>query len=100
MSLIRLVPAWLHGLGDYGAGLALLIAGLAADASGEARGSGIVLGAVLVLVSLFTRYPLGVVRVIPFPVHSFGDYLGGLAAVLAPFVLGFWADHTSLGTFY
>src|SRR5688500_15680792 len=100
MSLIRLVPAWLHGLGDYGAGLALLIAGLVAGASGEARGSGIALGAVLLLVSLLTRYPLGVLRVIPFPVHSFGDYLGGIAAVVAPFLLGFWDEHTGLSTYY
>ena len=100
MSLFKLVPAWLHGIGDYAAGLALLLAGLFVDASSEARATGIVLGAVLLVVSLFTRYPLGAVRVIPFPVHSFGDYVGGLAAILAPFVLDFWDEDKGLSTFY
>ena len=45
------------------------------------------------MVSLLTRYPLGVVRVIPFPVHSAGAYLGALVAILAPFVLGFSDDN-------
>jgi hypothetical protein len=100
MSLFKLVPAWLHAIGDYGAGLALLLAGLFVDASSEARATGIVLGAALLVVSLFTRYPLGAVRVIPFPVHSVGDYGGGLAAIVAPFVLGFWDEDQGLSTFY
>ena len=100
MSLIRLVPAGVHGLGDYAAGLVLLIVGLAADGPGSARATGIVLGAVLILVSLFTRYPLGAVRVIPFPVHSAGDYIGGIAAILAPFVLGFYDDNKGVAATY
>jgi hypothetical protein len=101
MSLVRLVPAWLHALGDYAAGLLLLIVGIAAtDASNEARWTGIVLGAVLLVVSLFTRYPLGVVKVIPFPVHSGGDYLGGILAIIAPFVLDFWNSDQGLSVTY
>jgi hypothetical protein len=90
----------MHGVGDYGAGLVLLIAGLVADASDEARATGIVLGATLLLVSLLTRYPLGVVKAIPFPVHSAGDYLGGLAAIVAPFALDFWDTDKGLSTLY
>jgi hypothetical protein len=100
MSLIRLVPAGVHALGDYAAGLVLLIVGLAADGPDSARATGIVLGAVLILVSLFTRYPLGAVRVIPFPVHSAGDYIGGIAAILAPFVLGFYDDNKGVAATY
>jgi hypothetical protein len=100
MSLARLVPARIHGIGDYAAGIVLLLAGLFADASDEAKATGIVLGAVLLLVSLFTRYPLGVVKAIPFPLHSAGDYLGGLAAIVAPFVLGFWDTDKGLSTLY
>jgi hypothetical protein len=100
MSLLKLVPAWLHAIGDYGAGLVLLFAGLFADASTEARATGIVLGAGLIVVSLFTRYPLGAIRVIPFPVHSFGDYLGGALAILAPFVLDFRDEDSGLSALY
>jgi hypothetical protein len=100
MSIVRLVPAWLHGIGDYAAGLALLLAGIFADGPDKARATGIVLGAVLLVVSLMTRYPLGLVKAIPFPVHSAGDYLGGLAAIIAPFALDFWDDAKGLSTFY
>jgi hypothetical protein len=100
MSLVRLVPARLHALGDYAAGIVLLIAGIVADATDEAKATGIVLGAVLIFVSLFTRYPLGVVRVIPFPLHSAGDYVGGLAAIVAPFALDFFDTDKGLSTLY
>jgi predicted phage tail protein len=100
MSLLKLVPAWLHGIGDYGAGIALLIVPLLVGGSDEAVYTGVVLGAVLLVVSLFTRYPLGAVKAVPFPVHSAGDYLGGILAILAPFVLGFSDSHTGLSVFY
>src|SRR3954467_3117144 len=100
MSIVRLVPAWLHGIGDYSAGLVLLIACLVADASDKAKATGIVLGAALLLVSLLTRYPLGAVKAIPFPVHSAGDYFGGLAAIVAPFALDFWDTEKGLSTLY
>jgi len=100
MSLIKLVPAWLHGIGDYGAGLALILVPLIVGGSDEAVFTGVVLGAVLIVVSLFTRYSLGAVKAVPFPVHSVGDYLGGILAILAPFVLDFADSDTGLTVFY
>ena len=100
MSLLKLVPAWLHGIGDYGAGLALIIVPLLVGGSDEAVFTGVVLGAVLILVSLFTRYPLGAVKAIPFPTHSLGDYGGALLAIVAPFVLGFNDTDAGLTAFY
>jgi len=100
MSLLKLVPAWLHGVGDYGAGLALIVVALIAGGSDEAVLTGVVLGAALILVSLFTRYPLGAVKVVPFPVHSAGDYLGGILAIVAPFLLDFSDSDTGLTVFY
>jgi hypothetical protein len=100
MSLLKLVPAWLHGLGDYGAGLALIIVPLIVGGTDEAVYTGVALGAVLVAVSLFTRYPLGAVKAVPFPVHSAGDYLGALLAIVAPFVLGFDETDPGLTVFY
>jgi hypothetical protein len=100
MSLLKLVPAWLHGIGDYGAGLALIIVPLIVGGTDEAVYTGVVLGAVLVAVSLITRYPLGAVKALPFPVHSGGDYLGGLLAIVAPFLLGFNDTDEGLTVFY
>lgn len=48
----------------------------------------------LLLVSLMTRYPLGVVRVVPFPVH------GALELILAPLIVAYpWiAGFDHIGT--
>ncbi len=100
MSLFRLVPAAIHGIGDFAAAFVLIIAGIVSDGPDSAKATGIILGAVLLVVSLFTRYPLGLVKVIPFPVHSFGDYAGGAGTILAPFVLGYADDNRGLTTTY
>src|SRR5215207_3415615 len=100
MSLAKLIPAAIHALGDYAAGIVLVIIGLAADGPGSARATGIVVGAALIVGSLFTRYPLGLVRVIPFPIHSAADYLGSLVLIVAPFVFDFWDDNKGVSAAY
>ncbi len=39
--------------------------------------------------SFFTRYPLGVVKKIPFPVHGNIELAGALTTIAAPWVFGF-----------
>ncbi len=43
----------------------------------------------LLLVSLMTRYPLGVVRVVPFPVHGALELIGAPVIVAYPWLAGF-----------
>ena len=100
MSIWKLLPARVHGLADYGSAFALIAVALIVGGSGAAVGTGVALGAVLIVVSLLTDYPLGVVRVIPFVVHSAGDYLGAAALIAAPFVLGFNDGDGGLSAFY
>jgi hypothetical protein len=100
VSLVKLFPAFLHALGDYAAGIVLFLIGIFADGPDAAKATGIVLGAVLVVGSLLTRYPLGAVRVIPFPVHSAGDYIIGILAIVFSFALGFWSDNTGVAVAY
>lgn len=89
MSLVRFLPAWLHAVADYAVGLGLVVLALAVHASDKAIAAGVVIGAVVLLVSMLTRYPLGVVKVLPFTVHSAGDYLAAVLLVASPFALGF-----------
>ena len=49
---------------------------------------------------MLTRYPLGVVKVLPFTIHSAGDYLAAALLVLAPFALGFDGSDSALAAFY
>lgn len=105
MSLVKLLPAWLHAVADYAVGFSLIIVSLAASGPDRARGVGIFVGVVVLVVSALTKYPLGIIKVLPFTVHSPGDYLAAAILILSPFVLGFrtMADHAGnpgLAAFY
>ncbi|MDQ1456825.1 MAG: hypothetical protein QOH28_2445 [Actinomycetota bacterium] len=89
MSLVRLLPAWFHAVADYAVGLGLIIIAIAVGGSGKAVAAGVVVGATVLIVSMLTRYPLGVAKVLPFTVHSAGDYLAAALLLLSPWVLNF-----------
>ena len=49
---------------------------------------------------MLTRYPLGVVKVLPFQVHSAGDYLAAGLLLAAPFALHFRQSDAGLTALY
>lgn len=100
MSLVRLLPAWFHAIADYAVAVTLILVAVAVGGTAKAVGAGVVLGAVVLAVSMLTRYPLGVVKVLPFKVHSAGDYLAAVLLVVAPFALGFNHTDAGLSVFY
>ena len=100
MSLIKLLPAWLHAIADYAVGVLLIVVALAVDMSTEATVAGVVVGATVLAVSLLTRYPLGVVKVLPFRIHSIGDYAAAILLFVAPFALGFNDSDPGVTAFY
>ncbi len=100
MSIVKVLPAWLHAIADYAVGLSLIIVALAVHSTAGARDTGIVVGATVLVVSMLTRYPLGVVKVLPFPVHSAGDYLAALLLFVAPFALNFASGDPAVTLFY
>ena len=100
MSLVRFLPAWFHAIADYAVGIGLIVVALAVGGSGVAVATGVVVGAVVLVVSMLTRYPLGIAKVLPFTIHSAGDYLAAALLLLAPFVLGFTDTDGGLAAFY
>jgi hypothetical protein len=100
MSIVRLLPAWLHAVADYAVGGLLVIVALAVGGSNKAVAAGVAVGAVILVVSMLTKYPLGVVKVLPFTVHSAGDYLAAALLVLSPFALNFHSRDGGLTAFY
>ena len=100
MSLIRLLPAWFHAIADYAVGALLIIVALAVGGTTGAVATGVIVGAVVLVVSMFTRYPLGIAKVLPFPVHSAGDYLAAALLIAAPFALNFRDGDSGLSAFY
>ena len=100
MSIVRLLPAWFHAIADYAVGALLIVVALAVGGSDEAVATGVVVGATVLLVSALTKYPLGIKRVLPFTVHSAGDYLAAALLVIAPFALDFTDGDGGLSAFY
>ena len=100
MSLVRFLPAWFHAIADYAVGATLIVVALAVGGSTGAVATGVVVGAVVLAVSMLTRYPLGVAKVLPFPVHSAGDYLAAALLIVAPFALNFRDSDPGLSVFY
>jgi hypothetical protein len=100
MSLVRLLPAWLHAIADYAVGISLVIVALASGGSAGAVGTGVVVGVTVLVVSMLTKYPLGVAKVLPFTVHSAGDYLAAALLLAAPWTLNFASGDTGITAFY
>ena len=100
MSFARLLPAWLHAIADYAVGAVLILAALVVGGTAGAVGTGIVVGATVLVVSMLTRYPLGVIKVLPFQVHSAGDYLAAGLLLAAPFALHFRQSDAGLTALY
>jgi hypothetical protein len=88
---MNLIPTRIHGMLDYGVGLLLILAPwLFGFATGGAEmWVPIVLGVGAIGYSLFTRYELGLVHVIPMHIHLAMDIVSGLFLAVSPWLFGF-----------
>lgn len=100
---MRVIPTKTHGYLDYIMGL-LVIA--APWIFGFARGEAetwipVVLGAGVILYSLFTDYELGMWRGISMRTHLMLDLVGGFILAISPWLFGFadyvWEPHLIFG---
>jgi hypothetical protein len=78
----------------------LIVVAIAVGGSSGAVATGVVVGSVVAVVSMLTKYPLGVVKVLPFTIHSAGDYLAAALLFAAPFALNFRDGDGGLAAFY
>ena len=81
----------LHGIGDYAAGVVLIIApsGLGiSEQSLIAYWVSVIGGLGLIVYSLLTDYAFSAVKIIPFKAHLVLDLIAGIVFVALPFVLG------------
>src|SRR5918998_1425329 len=88
----RPIDSTLHGVVDYkaAAGLMTFMPKLiGVDGTPTARQMRVA-GAAHGGYSLFTRYPLGIVKAIPFKAHLALDAVGAVALAATPFVTGQW----------
>ncbi|HEV2558498.1 MAG TPA: SPW repeat protein [Microvirga sp.] len=88
---MRFLPTRIHGLVDYLWGAALLSAPWLlgfADVT-AAKWVAVVFGAGAFLYSIVTDYELGLVRLLPMPLHLAVDGVGGALLALSPWLFGF-----------
>jgi hypothetical protein len=104
----RFIPTKVHGALDYIVAIALLLAPTIfgfASMGGPAVVIPMVLGAGLILYSLFTRYEWGAIKVLGMPYHLIFDVLASVFLALSPFIFGFydpnlpnvWLPHVVVG---
>lgn len=88
---MRVIPTRIHGVLDYAMGLLLIAAPwlLGFTRGGAETWVPVVLGAGVILYSLFTDYELGVVKSISMPAHLWLDGLGGILLAASPWLFGF-----------
>ena len=100
---MRFIPTRIHGMADYVIGVLLIAAPWIFGFAGEgiATWLPVLLGAGVILYSLFTDYELGAVHSISMPVHLVLDGAGGLLLAVSPWLFGFselvWVPHLVVG---
>jgi hypothetical protein len=100
---VNILSTRTHGMLDYLMGAVLLVAPYVfgfAD-NGAAQWVPMVLGVGAIAYSLLTRYELGVVKLLPMPVHLVMDAASGLLLAASPWLFGFsalvWVPHVVFG---
>ena len=94
------IPAFLHGLIEYAAGILLVAApflfGFTEDA---ATATAIVAGVLILIIGASTAMPTGLIKSIPVQAHVVLDYLLAVALIASPFLFAFSADGTATAFF-
>ena len=103
---LRVIPTSVHGVLDYATGSALLAAPelLRLKDVPRAALTPRLAGAGATVYSLTTDYELGVIRVLPMPVHLALDAMSGALLAASPWLLGYarngmryWLPHALVG---
>jgi len=106
----RIIPTKVHGVLDYLSGLALLgapeIFGFS-QVGGAAVLIPRVLGVMILIMAILTRYEVGLVKLIPMPVHLVVDVVASIFLAASPFIFNFadnpsnvWLPHVVVGIAY
>jgi hypothetical protein len=94
------IPAALHGLIEYAAGILLVAAPfLFSFDEGSATAVAIVAGVVVLIVAASTAMPTGLIKSIPVQAHVMLDYLLAIVLIASPFIFGFDNDGTATAFF-
>lgn len=99
---MRFISTKTHAMLDYLMGILLVIVPIPFLAEyGAAAWVPIVAGAIMLIQSACTDYELGMMRLIPMPVHLAMDAVVGIVVAASPWIFGFseviWIPHVIIG---
>lgn len=85
------IQSYTHGILDYLFGLILLISPwlFGFHLVGSATDTMVTLGIIILFLSLITNYPLGLLKMIPFPTHGVLETIGAIFLLVSPWIVGF-----------
>lgn len=81
-----------HGILDYALAALFLLAPMLFGFSETAATVSYVIGVLYIGTSLLTRYPLGAIKVIPFPIHGVLESVMAASWIVMPWLFGFASD--------
>ena len=94
------VPAFVHGLLEYAAGVLLIAAPfLFAFDSDTATGISIAAGVVVLIIAASTAMSTGLIKSIPVQAHVVLDYILAVLLIASPFLFGFDDDGAATAFF-
>jgi len=96
---MKILSPTVHGMLDYGLALMFLVLPGLLDFPPPAAAASYAIGVVYVIASLITRYPLGLLKLLPFPVHGVIESLMAVSWIVLPWLLGF-AEHSASRNFF
>ena len=100
---MRFISTRVHGMVDYPMGVLLIIAPYLFDfaTGGAAQWVPIILGVAMLASAIMTKYELGLIPLIPMPLHLTMDLLSGILLLVSPWLFGFadtvYLPHVILG---
>lgn len=90
--MIKVLNPTIHGVLDYALAIAFVVAPGLVGFSDNAASLSTLIGIVYLGASLLTRYPLGAIKMIPFPVHGAIEAVMAVSWIAMPWLLGFAGD--------
>jgi len=96
---MKILNPQIHGFLDYGLALTLYVAPTLFGFSATPAMLAYIVATAQLVTSLATAYPLGVMKLIPFPVHGVIESLVAVGLIAFPWVLGF-ASETNPRNFF
>ena len=90
--MAKILKPQIHGVLDYALALFFFLAPGLFNFSDVAATLSYVIGAAYIGVSLLTKYPLGLFKLIPFPTHGVLETIMAVSWIALPWLVGFAGD--------